>query len=272
MVNNLDNSYLLIQQWIKDKCPIANLNNDAFLLEWEQCVKVSPISFEDILSKLSDKFRKSKLNNEDVTPNTLFEEINNQSSAKQHINNNLPNLKLVPYNNSFKELLIEYNVYQTIYGCTLIANMDNFICYISFIDTIDELSINKEIDKISNLFHLNILQKRTFIQQTVFEIIDNQLTDYETLSLLVSGTAFYLSVWNELINIPLGSLTTYKNIADKLNAGKAYQAIGNAVGANHIGYLLPCHRVIQTNGGLANFRWGIERKMAMLLRESFVGM
>ena len=78
MVNSLDNSYLLIQQWIKDKCPIANLNNDAFLLEWEQCVKVSPISFEDILSKLSDKFRKSKLNNEDVTLNTLFEENNNQ--------------------------------------------------------------------------------------------------------------------------------------------------------------------------------------------------
>lgn len=78
------------------------------------------------------------------------------------------------------------------------------------------------------------------------------------------GTDFQQSVWAALSAIPVGSTTTYAKIAEAIGRPKAVRAVGTAVGANPIGYLIPCHRVIRTDGGLGGFRWGLEIKMMML--------
>lgn len=78
------------------------------------------------------------------------------------------------------------------------------------------------------------------------------------------GTEFQQAVWAALAQIPAGETTTYAKIAESIGRSKAVRAVGTAIGANPIAYLIPCHRVIRTDGGLGGFRWGLEIKKKML--------
>ncbi len=78
------------------------------------------------------------------------------------------------------------------------------------------------------------------------------------------GTDFQLSVWYALKRIPVGETTTYAKIAEAIGRPKAVRAVGTAIGANPIAYLIPCHRVIRTDGFIGGFRWGLKIKKMML--------
>ena len=85
------------------------------------------------------------------------------------------------------------------------------------------------------------------------------------LSLAVPGTAFQVKVWQALLEIPPGALVTYNAIAKKLGYQKtAARAVGQAVGANPVSWLIPCHRVIRETGAITGYHWGIPRKLAMI--------
>lgn len=86
-------------------------------------------------------------------------------------------------------------------------------------------------------------------------------------NLQVSGTAFQCDVWRALLQIPYGSTMTYAELAKNLGRPKAVRALANAVGANSIAWLIPCHRVIRSDGSLGGYRWGMARKQAMLAWE-----
>src|SRR5690606_31391541 len=81
-----------------------------------------------------------------------------------------------------------------------------------------------------------------------------------SLALHVKGTNFQLKVWNALLQIPPGEVTTYGAIAGKLGDPNASRAVGSAVGANPVSYLIPCHRVIRASGELGGYAWGVDRK------------
>jgi AraC family transcriptional regulator, regulatory protein of adaptative response / methylated-DNA-[protein]-cysteine methyltransferase len=87
------------------------------------------------------------------------------------------------------------------------------------------------------------------------------------LPLHVRGTAFQLKVWDALRAIPPGQTATYKDVAAKAGAPAAVRAVGSAIGSNKIAVAIPCHRVIRTGGALSGYRWGVERKAALLARE-----
>jgi AraC family transcriptional regulator of adaptative response/methylated-DNA-[protein]-cysteine methyltransferase len=80
------------------------------------------------------------------------------------------------------------------------------------------------------------------------------------LSLHVEGTNFQIAVWRALLSIPPGRLASYSQIAGALGCPRASRAVGNAVGANPVALLIPCHRVIQQSGALGGYRWGASRK------------
>jgi AraC family transcriptional regulator of adaptative response/methylated-DNA-[protein]-cysteine methyltransferase len=88
------------------------------------------------------------------------------------------------------------------------------------------------------------------------------------LPLDVRGTAFQQRVWKALAGIPAGSTSTYAQIADHIGTPKAVRAVAGACAANAIAVAIPCHRVVRTDGGLSGYRWGVERKRELLLRES----
>lgn len=113
-------------------------------------------------------------------------------------------------------------------------------------------------------------KKSSAAQEKISEILSLWLEGYKPaspLTLAANGTDFQRSVWNVLLHIPKGSVVSYKSVACTLGNPKALRAVGGAVGANPIPLLIPCHRVIQSNGSLSNFAWGDEIKISLLKQE-----
>jgi AraC family transcriptional regulator of adaptative response/methylated-DNA-[protein]-cysteine methyltransferase len=86
----------------------------------------------------------------------------------------------------------------------------------------------------------------------------------QPLRVVLIGTDFEVRVWEKLLTIPMGALTTYSDIAAKAGAPKAARAVGAAVGKNPICFVVPCHRVVGKNGDITGYHWGLTRKRAML--------
>jgi len=88
-----------------------------------------------------------------------------------------------------------------------------------------------------------------------------------TVPLAPRGTAFQRQVWDALRKIPPGATTSYTEIARMIGSPRAYRAVAHACGANPIAVLVPCHRVVRSDGALAGYRWGLDRKRQLLARE-----
>jgi AraC family transcriptional regulator of adaptative response/methylated-DNA-[protein]-cysteine methyltransferase len=88
------------------------------------------------------------------------------------------------------------------------------------------------------------------------------------LPLDVRGTAFQHRVWQALREIPVGSTTTYSEIAERIGMPKAVRAVAGACAANKIAIAIPCHRVMRSDGSLSGYRWGVERKRTLIAREA----
>jgi AraC family transcriptional regulator of adaptative response/methylated-DNA-[protein]-cysteine methyltransferase len=88
------------------------------------------------------------------------------------------------------------------------------------------------------------------------------------ISALVPGTNFQIKVWEALLRVPEGSSVSYTRIGEMIGRPEAARAIGTAVGANRLAYLIPCHRVIRQTGTFSDYHWGVERKRAMLAWEA----
>lgn len=104
-------------------------------------------------------------------------------------------------------------------------------------------------------------------RDAVARFVDHPL-DAPDLPLDAAGTPFQRRVWAALQQIPVGQTTTYTALADSLGERGLVRAVGTACAANPIAVLIPCHRVVRADGGLAGYRWGLERKRALLTRES----
>ena len=108
--------------------------------------------------------------------------------------------------------------------------------------------------------------------ETVFTQDDKKVSEYvyqifhnpSSIQLNPIGTEFQKSVWNELISIPAGQTTTYAKIAEAIGRPKAVRAVGTAIGSNPIAFLIPCHRVVRSDGSMGGYRWGLKIKKMML--------
>lgn len=98
-------------------------------------------------------------------------------------------------------------------------------------------------------------------------LIEKNVPLKKQLSCLLVGTPFQHQVWSALLKIPRGKVVSYQDLAHTLKRPKAVRAIGNAVGANPISPLIPCHRVIGSHGGLGGYYWGLEAKRTLLQEE-----
>ncbi|GHD47961.1 AraC family transcriptional regulator, regulatory protein of adaptative response / methylated-DNA-[protein]-cysteine methyltransferase [Marinobacter persicus] len=104
--------------------------------------------------------------------------------------------------------------------------------------------------------------------QRVLAAIENPGTPMPTLTLDLQGTSFQQEVWQAIREIPPGQTRTYTELARQLNKPKATRAVANACGANTIAVLIPCHRVVRSDGTPGGYRWGLARKKALLERET----
>ena len=102
------------------------------------------------------------------------------------------------------------------------------------------------------------------IQQNALYIFTQDWNNLNKIKLHLKGTDFQLKVWETLLKIPMGQLSTYGNIAEQIQSPKASRAVGSAIGDNPVAFLIPCHRVIQSTGTFGQYHWGSTRKTAMI--------
>lgn len=154
---------------------------------------------------------------------------------------------------------IGYGIVDSPFGPCLIASTARGICTLRFLDGEDGAS---DIERDWPQARLELNEKTaTALAQRIFGPLRSP---DRPLALLVKGTNFQVQVWRALLNIPFGTLSTYGGLARTIGRPSAARAVGAAVGANPVAWLVPCHRVIRESGELGGYRWGVERKAAML--------
>lgn len=163
---------------------------------------------------------------------------------------------------------IEYGFHETPFGSCLMGVTERGICWLSFVDIHE--GPKEEMDKMKehwhqSVFHQNQEMTANFIGQIFgHEGTETQRKAQSKIHVFVKGTNFQIKVWEALLRLPMGSVTTYQNIAERIKNPKAMQAVGSAVGSNHIAYLIPCHRVIRKDGILGEYRWSATRKKSII--------
>lgn len=157
-------------------------------------------------------------------------------------------------------IAIDYGFHNTPFGECIIGVTGRGVCHLSFLGEGDK---NHAVEQLEMAWENAVLkQNNRLTEETASTIFNNP--GNKKLNILVKGTNFQVKVWNALLQIPMGSLSTYQSIAARIGAPKALQAVGSAVGANPVAYLIPCHRVIRKNLVIGEYHWGTERKKAML--------
>ncbi len=163
------------------------------------------------------------------------------------------------YQQGGKNLHIYYSHAETLFGNILIASTEKGICHISFVQETSDLSA------LINRFPAAVLEQKTDLhQQEALKMFRDDWTDLDKIKLHLKGTPFQIKVWNALLQIPMGSLKSYLEVANEIGDPKASRAVGTAIGNNPIAYIIPCHRVITSSGNLGGYHWGIDRKSAII--------
>ncbi|MGB6329829.1 MAG: methylated-DNA--[protein]-cysteine S-methyltransferase [Halarcobacter sp.] len=163
-----------------------------------------------------------------------------------------------------RNVKITYGFGATPFGEALIGFTKRGVSYLGFVD-----SNNKNKEQLFNRFQ-EIWAKADLVlnDKEAKEYLNKIFIDKEKFDLYVKGTNFQINIWKALLNIPNGTIATYQDIANSINKPKAVRAVASAIGSNHIGYLIPCHRVLAKSGAMSGYRWGIERKKILVAYEA----
>jgi AraC family transcriptional regulator of adaptative response/methylated-DNA-[protein]-cysteine methyltransferase len=157
---------------------------------------------------------------------------------------------------------IQYGFHETPFGLALIGVTDRGICWLSFLQADEEP--RTELEKMKTHWNNSVFSESSELTQKFIDQVFNQVSLKQPLHVFVKGTNFQIKVWEALLKIPMGGVSTYQTIASTIKSPKAMQAVGSAVGSNHIAYLIPCHRVIRKDGILGEYRWSAARKKSII--------
>ncbi|HEY1100509.1 MAG TPA: bifunctional DNA-binding transcriptional regulator/O6-methylguanine-DNA methyltransferase Ada [Myxococcota bacterium] len=160
---------------------------------------------------------------------------------------------------------IRFSVGPCALGQVLVASSSRGVCAVSLGDDpqalIDEL--HARFDKATIV---GADAAHDDVAATVIAVVEGRAAG-SSLPLDLRGTAFQQQVWRALRDIPVGSTVSYAQLAETIGAPSSSRAVAQACGANSVAVIVPCHRVVRADGGLSGYRWGVERKRALLERE-----
>ncbi|WP_353124711.1 methylated-DNA--[protein]-cysteine S-methyltransferase [Parapedobacter pyrenivorans] len=168
------------------------------------------------------------------------------------------------YKNGGKSLFIHYSFAESPFGNLIIASTNKGICHMAFCDDqqIALENLTRKFPDAAFSCELDLMQQHALF---IFRNDQNRLHD---IKLHLKGTDFQLKVWEALLKIPMGRLSTYGAIAEEIGTPTASRAVGTAIGSNPVAFLIPCHRVIQSTGNVGGYLWGSTRKTAIIGWES----
>lgn len=251
----------------------TNFKEQPNLDEVAQKIHLSPFHFQRIFTEYAGispkkflqytglEYAKKLLKDNQAT---LFEtacETGLSSTGRLHdLFINIEGMTPAEYKNGAHNLSINYSFSESPFGNIIVASTEKGICYMAFYD--DEVVA---FSKLQNYFpNARFNHAVDLIQQNALHIFSHDWTKLDKIKLHLKGTDFQLKIWQTLLKIPLGQLTTYGSIADKIEKPNASRAVGTAIGSNPVAFLIPCHRVIQSTGNLGGYMWGNTRKTVMI--------
>ena len=169
------------------------------------------------------------------------------------------------YKKGGKGMKISYTIADSPLGKLMVASTEKGICSVSFGDSDTELK--RELEQ--EFFAAEITKNDSALKAAIDSIVRGMNGERAILALPldIRGTAFQMRVWSELRKIPYGETLSYAEVAKNIGNPNAVRAVARACATNPVAIVTPCHRVVASDGKLAGYRWGIERKKALLEKE-----
>lgn len=234
---------------------ISSFHCQRLFTEW---AGVSPKKF---LQYLSIGYAKELLKNEKATLLDAAFETGLSGTGRLHdLFIRIEGMTPGEYKNGGENLVINYNFFKTPFGKIIIASTVEGVCHLFFEENEDQAFVDL-VQRFPNAQYCQAVDK---IQQDALLIFSEDWQQLDQVKLHLKGTDFQLKVWEALLTIPTGKLTTYGRLAERIGNSKASRAVGTAIGSNPIAFLIPCHRVIQASGKLGGYMWGNTRKSAII--------
>lgn len=165
------------------------------------------------------------------------------------------------YKNGGEHLHINYSFAESPFGNIIVASTEKGICHMAFADEGRELAFAQLRSIFPNAEYTQLVDG---IQQNALFIFGQDWSKLGEIKLHLKGTAFQIKVWETLLQIPSGGLTTYSDLARRAGYEGASRAVGTAIGSNPVAFLIPCHRVIKATGEIGQYHWGSLRKNAII--------
>ncbi|WP_370231400.1 bifunctional helix-turn-helix domain-containing protein/methylated-DNA--[protein]-cysteine S-methyltransferase [Cognatishimia sp.] len=160
-------------------------------------------------------------------------------------------------------LTISYGWFDGPFGDTLVMGTEKGICGMAFAAETGRTATYQDLS--ARWPNAQFQENQTLLEPWVASVFGSPQAE---TPLLLIGTALQIKVWEALMRIPTGHVTTYSEIAHAVGSPKAVRAVGTAIGKNPISWIIPCHRALRKSGGLGGYHWGLPVKRAMLAYEA----
>ena len=217
---------------------------------------VSPKKFLQYISLQHAK----KLLHQHTVSDTAFETGLSGSSRLHDLFISIEGMTPGEYKNGGEQLQINYSFAETPFGNIIVASTPKGVCHLAFAEDEKEALQQLQLQFPNAQFR----QVVDTIQQNALFIFTQDWKDLSKIKLHLKGTPFQIKVWEALLKIPMGDVSTYSGIANTINNPNASRAVGTAIGDNPVAFLIPCHRVIRSTGDFGQYHWGSIRKTAMI--------
>ncbi|MBF7092967.1 methylated-DNA--[protein]-cysteine S-methyltransferase [Flavobacterium sp. ALJ2] len=252
----------------------ANFKQQPNLDEVAEKVHLSPFHFQRLFTEWAGTSPKKflqyisvehakkilKENNHATLSDTAFDTGLSGTSRLHDLFVNVEGMSPAEYKNGGKNLMVNFSFAESPFGNIIVASTSKGICFMAFAE--DEESGFEDLKhKFPNA---TFTRKLDLTQQNALFIFQNDWSKLSEIKLHLKGTDFQLKVWETLLKIPMGQLSTYGSIAQQIEKPDASRAVGTAIGKNPIAFLIPCHRVIQSTGTFGGYMWGNTRKTAII--------
>ena len=251
----------------------ANFKSQPNLDEVAKNIHLSPAHFQRLFTEwagtspkkflqyISIEHAKKMLQQDQVSLFDAAFETGLSSTSRLHdLFVNIEGMTPAEYKNGGKSLHILYSFAESAFGPLIVASTSKGVCYMAFEDN-EEKALKDLVAKFPNAV---FERKLDLLQQNALFIFQDDWSKLSQVKLHLKGTAFQLKVWESLLKIPMGKLSTYGSLAAAMGSPNASRAVGTAIGSNPVAFLIPCHRVIQSTGTFGGYMWGPTRKAAII--------